>query len=71
VLRPVVARWARLLSECDAASLDGLEREGELLHALFGDASSLAAFTEQVRAYDFEGGLESLKRAAARQGIEG
>jgi two-component system, sensor histidine kinase and response regulator len=71
VLRPVVARWARLLSECDAASLDDLEREGDLLHALFGDAGTLAAFTKQVKAYDFEGGLESLRRAAARQGIGG
>jgi two-component system sensor histidine kinase/response regulator len=70
-LRPVVERWARLLAESDTASLDGLEREGDLLHALFGDAGALAAFTEQVKAYDFEGGLESLRRAAARKGIEG
>jgi two-component system sensor histidine kinase/response regulator len=70
-LRPVVERWARLLADCDAASLDGLEHDGDLLHALFGDAGTFAAFTKQVKAYDFEGGLESLRRAAARIGIEG
>jgi hypothetical protein len=70
-LRPVVERWARLLTECDAASLDDLERERDLLHALFGDAGTFAAFTRQVKAYDFEGGLESLRRAAAQKGIEG
>jgi PAS domain S-box-containing protein len=70
-LRPVVERWARLLAECDAASLDDLERERDLLHALFGDAGTLATFTRQVKAYDFEGGLESLRRAAALMGIEG
>jgi two-component system sensor histidine kinase/response regulator len=70
-LRTVVERWTRLLAECDAASLDDLEREDDLLHALFGDAESFAAFTRQVRAYDFEGGLESLRRAAAGKGLGG
>ena len=70
-LRPVVERWTRLLAESDAASLDVLARERDLLHALFGDAAALAAFTRQVEAYDFDGGLESLRRAAADKGIAG
>ncbi len=70
-LRPVVERWARLLADCDAASLDDLERERDVLYALFGEAGTFAAFTKQVKAYDFEGGLESLRRAAALRGIEG
>jgi hypothetical protein len=71
VLRPVVERWSRLLAESDASSLDDLEREGNELEALFDDTRAFAAFAEQVRAYDFDGGLATLRKAAARKGIEG
>jgi PAS domain S-box-containing protein len=71
VLKPLVARWARLLAESDADTVDGLEREGDLLHSLFGGAEAFAGFARRVNAYDFEGALEALRRAAGERGIEG
>ncbi len=71
VLGPLVERWSRLLAECDAGAVDGLEREGDLLHALFGDAKAFAGFASQVRSYDFESALEALRRAAGEKGIGG
>ena len=71
VLGPLVERWARLLAECDAGTIDDLEREGDLLHALFGGAEAFAGFARQVKAYDFESALEALRRAAGEKGIEG
>ena len=71
VLGPLVERWARLLAECDAGTVDDLEREGDLLHALFGDAEAFAGFARQVKAYDFESALEALRRAAIEKGIGG
>jgi len=70
VLREVVKRWTRLLAESDAGTGEGLEVEGEALRALFGGAEAFAAFAEQVKSYDFEAGLEALRRAAALKGIE-
>jgi HPt (histidine-containing phosphotransfer) domain-containing protein len=69
-LRALVERWSRLLAECDAGTIDDLEREGGPLHALFGDASAFAGFARQVKGYDFEGALEALRRAAGAKGIE-
>jgi two-component system, sensor histidine kinase and response regulator len=69
-LKALVERWSRLLAECDAGTIDGLEREGGPLHALFGDAAALAGFAKQVKGYDFEGALESLRRAAGAKGIQ-
>jgi len=69
-LKALVERWSRLLAECDAATVDDLEREGAPLHALFGDASAFAGFARQVKGYDFEGALEALRRAAGAKGIE-
>jgi two-component system sensor histidine kinase/response regulator len=71
VLRPLVERWSRLLAECDAGTVDGLDREGDLLHALFGGAAAFAGFASQVKAYDFESALEALRRAASEKGIQG
>jgi two-component system, sensor histidine kinase and response regulator len=71
VLGPLVERWARLLAECDAGTVDGLEREGALLSALFGGSEAFAGFASQVKAYDFESALEALRRAAGEKGIEG
>jgi PAS domain S-box-containing protein len=69
-LKALVERWSRLLAECDAGTIDGLEQEGAPLHALFGDASAFAGFAKQVKGYDFEGALEALRRAARAKGIE-
>ena len=71
VLGPLVERWARLLEECDAGTVDRLEQEGDLLHALFGGAEAYAGFASRVKAYDFENALEALRRAAGEKGIEG
>jgi two-component system sensor histidine kinase/response regulator len=68
-LKPAVERWARLLAECDAGSVDDLESEGDLLLDLFGGAEGFAGFAALVRAYDFEGALEALRRAAGAKGI--
>jgi len=67
----LVERWARLLAECDARTIDDLEREGDPLHALFGDSLAFAGFARQVKAYDFEGALDALRRAAGAKGIGG
>jgi PAS domain S-box-containing protein len=69
-LRALVERWSRLLAECDAGTIDDLEREGGPLHALFGDAAAFAGFAKQVKGYDFDGALEALRRAAGAKGIE-
>jgi two-component system sensor histidine kinase/response regulator len=71
VLKEVVGRWTRLLAECDARTGDDLEREGDELRALFGGQDGFARFAKQVTAYDFDGALEALRRAAAEKGIEG
>ena len=71
MLGPPWKRWARLLAECDAGTVDGLEREGDLLHALFGGAEAFAGFARQVKAYEFESALEALRRAAGEKGIGG
>jgi hypothetical protein len=67
-LAPVVARWARLLEECDARTSDDLEREGDALRALFGP-EGFARFTRLVTAYDFEGALAALRAAAGEKGL--
>jgi signal transduction histidine kinase/CheY-like chemotaxis protein/HAMP domain-containing protein len=64
-LKSLVERWSRLLAECDADSLDGLEREGPLLRSLFGSTPAFDGFKHKVNAYDFDGALEALRRAAA------
>jgi hypothetical protein len=70
-LRDLVTRWSRLLSESDAGTTEGLAREKDLLHALFGGAEAFDGFASQVNGYDFEGALEALQRAAGAMGIEG
>jgi two-component system sensor histidine kinase/response regulator len=70
-LRALSERWAKLLADCDAGTIDGLEREGDLLHALFGGADAFAGFAKQVKAYDFDGALDALRRAASAKGLEG
>jgi hypothetical protein len=70
-LSDLVERWSRLLAESDAGTTEGLAREKELLHALFGGAAAFDGFASQVNAYDFEGALEALQRAAGAVGIEG
>ena len=68
-LKGVVERWARLLAECDAGASDDLEREGDELRALFGGARASPASPELVTAYDFDGALEALRRAAGERGL--
>jgi two-component system sensor histidine kinase/response regulator len=70
-LRALSERWAKLLADCDAGTIDDLEREGDLLHALFGGADAFAGFAKQVKAYDFDGALDALRRAASAKGLEG
>jgi PAS domain S-box-containing protein len=70
VLRPLVERWARQLADCDASTTDALEREGDLLRALFGSDEAFAGFARHVTAYDFEPALQALRRAAGALGIE-
>jgi two-component system sensor histidine kinase/response regulator len=67
-LRPAVARWARLLEECDASAGDDLEKEGGLLRSLLGDAH-FATFAKQVTGYDFDGALALLRTAAREKGL--
>ena len=67
-LKVAVNRWARLLAECDAGTIDDLEREGELLRALFG-AEAFARFARLVTAYEFESALQALRSAAGERGI--
>jgi hypothetical protein len=64
-----VERWARLLAECDAGTVDDLEREGNGLRALFGGGEAFAGFARHVKAYDFDRALEALHRAASEKGI--
>ena len=69
-LRALAERWARLLAECDAGTVDGLESEGDALRALFsGGRGAFDGFARQVRAYDFDGALDALRRAAGEKGI--
>jgi hypothetical protein len=68
-LRPLALRWARLLAECDAGTVDDLEREGDGLRALFGGGEAFAGFARDVKAYDFDRALEALRRAAGEKGI--
>jgi two-component system sensor histidine kinase/response regulator len=69
-LRTLVKRWSRLLADCDASSLDDLDRESGPLRALFDGASAFDGFAKQVKAYDFDGALAELRRAASGKGIE-
>ena len=68
-LKATAERWSRLLAECDAGSIDDLERDGPVLRALFGGAEPLARFAKLVTAYDFEGALAALRRAAGEKGL--
>jgi two-component system sensor histidine kinase/response regulator len=68
-LKATADRWSRLLAECDAGTVDDLERDGAVLRALFGGAPGLASFAKLVTAYDFEGALAALRRAAAEKGL--
>ena len=68
-LKATAERWSRLLAECDAGTVDDLERDGPVLRALFGGAEPLARFTKLVTAYDFEGALAALRRAAGEKGL--
>jgi hypothetical protein len=70
-LQALVGRWTRLLADCDAASLDDLDKESGSLRALFDGASAFDGFAQQVKAYDFDGALEGLRRAASDKGIQG
>jgi HPt (histidine-containing phosphotransfer) domain-containing protein len=69
-LRTLVKRWSRLLADCDASSLDDLDNESGPLRALFDGTAAFDGFAKQVKAYDFEGALEGLRRAASGKGIE-
>jgi two-component system sensor histidine kinase/response regulator len=70
VLGELVKRWSRLLADCDASSLDGLEAESGALRALFDGTAAYDGFARQVKAYDFESALAELRRAASGKGIE-
>jgi PAS domain S-box-containing protein len=67
-LKPVVARWARLLEECDAKTSDNLDVERDELRALLGDPG-FAVFSKLVTSYDFEGALAALRSAAGEKGL--
>jgi two-component system, sensor histidine kinase and response regulator len=69
VLKDAVERWARLLAECDAKTSDDLEREGDELRALFGDAQGFARFSRLVTSYEFEDALAALRQAAVEKGL--
>jgi two-component system sensor histidine kinase/response regulator len=68
-LAEVVKRWSRLLAECDAGTSDGLEREGDVLRALFGGDPGFARFARLVTAYEFDDALVALRQAAGQRGI--
>jgi two-component system sensor histidine kinase/response regulator len=68
-LKATAERWSRLLAECDAGSIDDLERDGPVLRVLFGGAEPLARFNKLVTAYDFEGALAALRGAAGEKGL--
>ena len=70
VLDALVKRWSRLLADCDASSLDDLEKESGPLRALFDGDAAFHGFATQVRSYDFDTALAGLRRAAAGKGIE-
>jgi two-component system sensor histidine kinase/response regulator len=71
-LQALAERWARLLAECDAGTVDGLESEGDALRALFsGGRGAFDGFAKRVKAYDFDGALDALRRAAGEKGITG
>jgi CheY-like chemotaxis protein len=67
-LKPLVERWSRLLAECDAKTVDDLEREEAALRGLFGAPEAFARFARLVTAYDFDGALAALRRAAGDKG---
>jgi PAS domain S-box-containing protein len=67
-LVPLAERWTRLLADCDASSVDALESDSGLLRALLGGSPAFEAFAKQVRGYDFEGALETVRRAASAIG---
>jgi signal transduction histidine kinase/DNA-binding response OmpR family regulator/HPt (histidine-containing phosphotransfer) domain-containing protein/HAMP domain-containing protein len=67
-LKPLVERWSRLLAECDAKTVDDLEREDAALRGLFGAPEAFARFARLVTAYDFDGALAALRRAAGDKG---
>jgi signal transduction histidine kinase/DNA-binding response OmpR family regulator/HPt (histidine-containing phosphotransfer) domain-containing protein len=69
-LGALVKRWSRLLADSDASSLDDLEKESGPLRALFDGNVAFDGFARQVKAYDFEGALAGLRRAASGKGIE-
>jgi two-component system sensor histidine kinase/response regulator len=68
-LRATVARWSRLLEECDAGTADDLVRDGNELRALFGAAAAFSRFEKLVKGYEFEGALGALRRAAQERGL--
>ncbi len=68
-LAEMVGRWSKLLAECDAATSDGLEREGDALRALFGGEPAFARFARLVTGYEFEEALAALRRAAGERGV--
>jgi CheY-like chemotaxis protein len=68
-LAAAAVRWSRLLAECDARTVDDLEQDGPVLRALLGGAAPLARFAGLVNAYDFEGALDALRRAAGEKGL--
>jgi two-component system sensor histidine kinase/response regulator len=68
-LKPVVERWSKLLAECDAASVQDLEREAAALRGLFDGAEAYGRFAQLVSAYDFDAALETLRQAAASRGV--
>ena len=66
-LKATADRWSRLLAECDARTVDDLERDGPVLRALFGGAEPLARFAKLVTAYDFEGALDGVAPGRRRE----
>jgi two-component system sensor histidine kinase/response regulator len=69
VLKPLVERWSKLLAECDATSVQDLEREGAALRGLFDGAEAFGHFAQLVSAYEFDAALETLRQAAANRGV--
>jgi two-component system sensor histidine kinase/response regulator len=68
-LKALVERWERMLVENDAGAGAELEREAGALRALFGRPEGLARFAGLVGAYDFDGALDTLRKAAAAKGL--
>ena len=71
--RPRSRRWSSAGRACSRSAtpgpVDDLEREGDVLRALFGGAERFARFAKLVTAYDFDGALEALRRAAGEKGL--